>query len=117
MASPAIQKSKSIAGSALVGLGILMLHDNLSAAIASLNHALASTQSLRFVPAVMLAALQAVQASAASHQHMVRVLLQHTLLLLWPVLLVVAGSFLSKQALSDDFNPLPGKKLLIKNTF
>jgi hypothetical protein len=109
MTSPAIQKSKSIAGSALVGLGIVLLHANLSAAIAWLNQVLTSTQSLRFVPAVMLAALQAVQAGAAGHPHLVRVLLQQTLLLLWPVLLVVAGTFLSRQALSDDFNPLPGK--------
>ena len=104
MSRPAIiRNSKSIAGFAMVVLGTFILHANLAAALACMHHMLAAARTAHVVPAVMLTALQTAQAGGAN-QHLVRVLLQHTLLMFWPLVLVVAGSFLSRPAITGHFN-------------
>jgi len=101
MAGRAIfRKSKSLAGAALVGLGIIILHANLSGTIAWIGHVFTFTQPVKILPAMILTALQV--APALGNQHILRILLQHALFSFWPLLLVVAGTFLSALSVADS---------------
>lgn len=98
--------SKSIAGAALLLLGMFILYANLAAAVARSSHILAhSAQALGVVPALILAASQAVHACASNHQCFFRQMLASS----WPLLLVILGTVLSKDAFPDCSNHLPEK--------
>ena len=84
---------KSIAGTAFLGLGVFILYQNLSGAVTRLREALGSNGSaaLGLPPAVIQAVSQVVQAYAANRQQFLHSLLQHMLVLSWPLLLVKVG--------------------------
>ena len=98
--------SKSIAGAALVGFGMFILYENLAGAVAWLSHVLGSNsfEALGVLPAFMLAVSQVLPAHAANHQHFLQASLQHMLVSSWPLLLVITGTVLSRENLTDDVN-------------
>jgi uncharacterized membrane protein len=101
------RSSESIAGAVLVGLGMFILYEHLAGAAARLSHVLGANGSGPL--AVILAASQVLQAYAANHQRFVHSCLQHILVSSWPMLLVMAGTVLSRDAFADDVNALPKK--------
>lgn len=101
MSRPAIfHSSKTFVGLALLSFGTLILHDRFSAALASLQHMLAATRTGNLVPAVVLTALQTAAAGSSPNQHLVRTLLQQAFLMFRPLLMVVAGTLLSRPAVT-----------------
>ena len=101
MSKPAICRApKTVAGLAMVAFGAFILHANFAAALAAVHQILAASCTVNLVPAVMLAALQNVQSGGSDH--LVRGLLQHTLLMLRPLFLVIAGTLLSRPAVTGD---------------
>jgi len=105
------RSSKSIAGAVLVGLGMFILYENLAGAVARLSHILGANGSgaLGVLPAVILAVSQVLQAYAADHQRFLQGFLQHMLVSSWPMLLVLVGTVLSRDAFADNVNALPKK--------
>jgi hypothetical protein len=98
------RSSKSIAGAALVGFGMFILYEHLAGAVAWSSHVLDanSFEALGFLPAFMLAVSQVLPAHAANHQHLLQGFLQHLLVSSWPLLLVMAGTVLSRDSFTDD---------------
>jgi hypothetical protein len=84
---------KSIAGTALAGLGILVLLGNLDCAVAQWENffCAAAGNALGILPCFVLAAWQATQAYVFD-QHGLLECLFPVLLSYWPLLLVVAGA-------------------------
>jgi len=99
---------RSIAGGALVGLGLHLLSGNLDRAAAQFRHLLgtAAGETPGILPSVVLVASQAVQAYACDHRVFLLGLFQ-VLLSLWPLLLVIAGTVLLQDALADRVKALP----------
>jgi hypothetical protein len=94
-------RAKSIAGAALIGLGVFVLYRNLDQATTQLRYLLGTSRgTLGVLPTVILAALRVLQAYASNHQQFLESLLQHLWLTFWPLVLVSAGT-----ALSQDANP------------
>ena len=102
---------KSIAGAALIALGIFISYENLTRAASQLSHLFGTIprQALGILPAVILAAPRVLQAYAADHQSLLLGLLRHMLVSCWPLLLVVAGTVLAPDVFRDDVNPFPRK--------
>jgi hypothetical protein len=103
--------AKSIAGPALIGFGILILHEKLDGAAAQLNHLLGKIpgNALGVLPTFILAASRVLRAYAADHQQFLRDFLQHLLISSWPLLLVVIGTILSQDGFRDKAEVLPKK--------
>jgi hypothetical protein len=93
---------KSIAGGVLVGLGLHILSANLGGEITRLKHVLGvpGGEALGVLPSVALAASQVAQTYALDHQGFLDGLLQ-ILASFWPLLLVIAGTILLRDALAD----------------
>ncbi len=92
-------RAKPIAGAALIGLGIFVLYENLDQAATQLGHLFGTPrETLGVLPTVILAALRVLQAYASDHQRFVQGLIEHALVTFWPLLLVVAGTVLSRDA-------------------
>ncbi len=106
-----IRGSKSIAGAALVGFGIFIFYENLDRAATELRHLLGIVpgEALGVLPTVMLAAARVLQAYGADHQRFLQALLQHLLVSCWPLLLVIVGTVLSRDAFPDNVAALPKK--------
>ena len=101
MSRPAIfHSSKTFVGLALLSFGTLILHDRFFSALSSLQHMLAATRTGNLVPAVVLTALQTAETGRGADQHLVRTLLQHAFLMFQPLLMVVAGTLLSRPAVT-----------------
>jgi hypothetical protein len=98
------RSTKSIAGTALVGFGLFILYENLAGAVAWLSHLLGSNsfEALGVLPTLVLSVSQVLPAHAANHQHLLQASLQHLLVSSWPLLLVVAGTVLSRDNFTDD---------------
>jgi len=98
------RNTKSIAGAALVGFGMFILHENLAGAVAWLSHVRGanSFEALGVLPAFMLAVSQVVPAHAVNHQHLLQVSLRHLMVSSWPLLLVMAGTALSRDSFTGD---------------
>jgi len=110
MSRPAIFRStKSLAGLALVVLGTLILQANFAAALACTHQMLSAARTMNLVAAITLTALQSARFADGADQHLVRILLQHTLMMFWPVLLVVAGSFLFRLAVTGHVSSFSKK--------
>lgn len=105
-----IGRAKSIAGAALIGLGVFVLYENLDRAASQLSYLFSpSGKTLGVLPTVILAALRVLQAYASDHQRFVQGLFQHALATFWPLLLVIAGTVLSRDAFPGDADT-PAKK-------
>jgi hypothetical protein len=102
------ERLRSMAGGALIGFGLHILFGNLDRDAAQLRHFLGSTagEALGALPTVVLAASQGVQAYALDHQGFLLGLLR-VLVSLWPLLLVIAGTMLLQDALTDKVKALP----------
>jgi hypothetical protein len=96
------RSSRSIAGAALLMVGMFILYENLAGAVTALSHALANrSEALGVVPAVVLAVSQPVQAYAADHQRFFRDVFHQLLGSSWPLLLVIFGSVLSRDTFAE----------------
>jgi len=98
---------KSIAGAALVGLGLHLLWGNLDRAATQLSHLLgtAAGETLGVLPSAVLASSQAVQAYALDRQVFLLGLLR-MLVSFWPLLLVALGAGLLKDVFTDEVDTL-----------
>jgi hypothetical protein len=99
------RSTKSIAGAALVGFGMFILYENLAGGVAWLSHAFGANnfEALGILPAFILAVSRVLPAHAANHQPVLQGFLQHLLVSSWPLLLVMAGTVLSRDS-CDDVN-------------
>ncbi len=103
-------RAKSIAGAVFIGLGVFVLYENLDRAASQLSYLFGpSGRTFGIVPTVILAALRVLQAYASDHQRFVQGLFQHALVTLWPLLLVFAGTVLSRDTDPGDADT-PAKK-------
>jgi hypothetical protein len=99
------QNHKSIAGTSLIALGVLILAGNLASAAAQLSHTLgmnyADAQSLGLLAVISLGASNTLRVYLFSQQDFVRAF--HQLLIsLWPLLLVVAGTALKRDEFANN---------------
>ena len=103
--------AKSIAGIALIGLGIFVLYENLHQAATQLIHLLGVIpgEALGGLPTVILAASRVLQAYGADHPQSLPGCLLHMLASSWPLLLVIVGTALSRDSSTDNINALPEK--------
>jgi hypothetical protein len=106
-----VRGTRSIAGAALVGFGMFILYENLAGAVAWLSHVRGANNfgALGVLPAFLLAVSQILPAHAANHQHFLQASLQHMLVSSWPLLLVMAGTVLSWDTVSDNVNTVQKK--------
>ena len=106
-----VRGTRSIAGAALVGFGMFILYENLAGAVAWLSHVRGANNfgALGVLPAFLLAVSQILPAHAANHQHFLQASLQHMLVSSWPLLLVMAGTVLSRDTVSDNVNTVQKK--------
>ena len=103
------ERAKSIAGAVFVGLGIFILHGNLDRTATQLSRLLGTIprESPGAQPTVILAVSQLAQAYAAGHQRFLQGFLHQILVSSWPLLLVMVGTVLSRDAFTDNVNELP----------
>jgi len=104
-------RAKSLAGAALVGLGLFILQGNLDRAATQWRHLLSTThgEALGVLPTVILAAPRILQAYGADHQWFVRGFLRDLFVSCWPLLLVTVGTLLLRDTFVGDVNALPKK--------
>lgn len=102
------ERLRSIAGGALIGLGLHILFGNLDRGVVQVRHLLGTTagDALGTLPTAVLAASQAVQAYALDHQAFL-LGLGRLLISFWPLLLVMAGTVLLQDALTDKVKASP----------
>lgn len=102
--STSFRTSKTVAGAGLAGLGLFILYGNLAGEAARVTHVLSGNGSaaLGLLPAVILSALRLLQDYACNHQRFLWATLRHLLLSSWPVLLVMLGAALSRDALAEE---------------
>jgi hypothetical protein len=98
---------KSIAGGALVGLGLHIWFGNLQGVASQLTHPLgtSSGETLGLASSVIVAAAQAGRVYASDHQgfflEVVRMLVSF-----WPLLLVIVGAGFLRDVFSDEVDTL-----------
>jgi len=98
---------KSIAGGSLVGLGLHILRGNLDEVAAQLRPFLGTSgEESGGLSSVILTASQAVHAYAMNHQGFLQGFLQVSVSL-WPLLLVIIGTILSRDVFHDEVEALP----------
>jgi hypothetical protein len=104
-------RAKSIAGAALVGLGIFIFHANLDRTATQWSHLLSTPagEAPGVLATVILAAPRVLEAYAADHQRFLQGFLRHLFLSCWPLLLVIVGTVLSRDTFTEDVNALPKK--------
>lgn len=96
------QRTQSITGAVLVGLGILIFCWNLDRAAIQFAHLLGTIprQTLGVLPAMIVAASR-VQAYAGDHQRLLQTVLVHLWTSSWPLLLVATGAVLSQDPVTN----------------
>jgi hypothetical protein len=95
----------SVAGAALIAVGLFLLFANLDAAAAPMTRDLGMSEEGSKTLAVFgLAALHALQAYTFNHAGLLS-RLQQILISFWPVTLVLFGAFLLRNALTSRFLP------------
>jgi hypothetical protein len=84
---------------------MFILYENLAGGVAWLSHAFGANnfEALGILPAFILAVSRVLPAHAANHQPVLQGFLQHLLVSSWPLLLVMAGTVLSRDS-CDDVN-------------
>jgi len=103
----------AIAGAVLVTLGVVAFYENLHRTAAQMSHLPGdiSGRDLGVVPTVVLAAARVLAAYAADHRLFLQIVLQHILVLFCPLLIVIVGTVLSRDAFLNDINGLSKKNL------
>jgi hypothetical protein len=109
---------KSIAGGILVGLGLHILAGNLAGDVARLRHLLGipAGEALGVLPSVALAASHAARAYALDQQKFWDGLLQ-MVASFWPLLLVIVGTILLRNALTDRVREVPAPDRYLQNKY
>ena len=99
---------RSIAGGALVGLGLHILSGNLDRAAAQWRELIDTTaeRTLGVLPSVVLATSQAVQAYLFDRRSLLLGLLR-MLVALWPLLLIILGTVLLRDVFTDKVIAAP----------
>jgi hypothetical protein len=94
------RRAKSIAGASLIGFGLFILYQNLAAAMMMLRHALGvnGSETLGIPLAVIQTASQVLEIYTANHQQFLENFLHRMLVSSWPLLLVIAGTVLSRDS-------------------
>jgi hypothetical protein len=94
------RSSKSIAGVALIGLGLFILFENLVGAVDALRHLISANglEGAGILLAIVFAVARFIQAYAADHEQFLGTLLQHLFVSFWPLLLVRFGTLLSRRS-------------------
>jgi hypothetical protein len=95
-----------IAGGSLIGLGLHILCGNLDRVAAQFPFLGATGEEPGGLSSVIFAASQAMQAHALDQQDFLQGLLR-VFVLFWPLILVVAGTILSRHVLTDEAQALP----------
>ena len=110
------QRLKSITGGSLAGLGLYLSSVRLDEATAHLRHFLgiAGNDGLGVLPTLTLAASQAVQAYGFDH-HRFRADVVLTLWQFWPLFLVVVGTVLLWDVLTDKVKASPASTKYLQN--
>jgi hypothetical protein len=105
---PVFRNPKSIAGAALVALGMFILYQHVAGAVAELSNVLGANGSgaLGLTPAIILAVSNVLQTCASNHHRLVQCLIQHTLVASWPLLLVRVGALLSCEPSTNNHSTL-----------
>ncbi|MGA9812660.1 MAG: hypothetical protein WBQ64_07790 [Terriglobales bacterium] len=106
---------KSIAGGALVGLGLHIWFGNLQEVVSQLTHLLGTSgEMLGLAPSVILAAAQAGRVYASDHQgffvEVVRMLISF-----WPLLLVIVGAGFLKDVFTDEVDAFRSPEKYFQN--
>lgn len=107
---------KSIAGGALVGLGLHIWFGNLHGVAGQLTHLLGPSagDTLGLLPRVILTAAQAGRVYASDHQgfllDLVRVLVSF-----WPLLLVIVGAGFLRDVFTDEVDTLTAPEKYFQN--
>jgi len=101
-------RAKSIAGAALIGLGIFIFHGNLDRAATQWSRLLSTPpgEAPGVLATVILAAPRVLEAYAADHQRFLQGFLRYIFLSCWPLLLVIVGTALSRDTFTEDVNAL-----------
>ncbi|HWY57475.1 MAG TPA: hypothetical protein VNZ03_23620 [Terriglobales bacterium] len=106
----ALWNPKSIAGAVLALLGMFILYDNLSGAVARLSQVIGnSSRALGRFPAFVLALSQAAQSCTFCRQQFLQGLFHQLLVSSWPLLLVIFGALLSTESNTDESKACPTK--------
>jgi ascorbate-specific PTS system EIIC-type component UlaA len=107
-----VGRAKSIAGTALIGLGSFVFYENLHQAATQLSHLLGVNprEALGVLPTVILVASQVLQGYGADHSRYPQGCLLHLLASSWPLLLVIVGAILSRDCSTDNVNAFPKKE-------
>ena len=105
------RRTKPIAGAALVGLGTFLQYQNMVEAVARLRDVLYAngSETLGVPPAVIQAFSQVWQAYIANRQRFLCGFVQLVLVSCWPVLLVTAGTVLSRDRSAHNVDRFPKK--------
>jgi hypothetical protein len=109
---------KSISGGTLIGLGLHVLSGNLSGDAMQFRHMfdIPAGDALGLLPSMMLAASQAVNVYSLDHGRFVDWLL-YVLASLWPILPVIFGTVLLRNALTDKVKVLPPPDPYVRNKY
>lgn len=107
---------KSIAGGALVGLGLHIWFGNLHGVASQLTHLLgtSSGKALGLAPSVILAAAQAGRVYASDHQGFF-VEVARMLISFWPLLLVIVGAGLLRDVFRDEVDTFRAPEKYFRN--
>jgi hypothetical protein len=104
------ERAKSVAGAALVGVGMFILYGHLDRAASQLSDLLGNPGgALGALPTVVFALSRFVEAYAADHQRFLENLVKQILISAWPLLLVMVGTALSWDGFGDEGSTLPKK--------
>ncbi len=99
-----------IGGTVLVSLGLVTLYENVARVVARLS-CVASAHGAGLVPAITLAAARVAHVYATQYHQFMHGFSQHTCLLSWPLLLVIAGTFLSRDTDPAKLQPSSHKRI------
>jgi hypothetical protein len=106
MQQTSVGHAKSIAGTALIGLGIFVFYENLHQAATQFSQlpGVNPRDALGVLPTVVLAASRVSQTYGADHPRSLQGCVLHMLASLWPLLLVIVGTLLSRDRSTDKVN-------------
>ena len=109
-----VRRAKSIAGTVLIGLGVLVLYENLHQAATQLSHLLGVNpgEAPGVLPTAIQAAYRVLQTYGADHARLLQGCLLHMLASSWPLLLVIAGTVLSRDCTTDNVDTTSKKKIV-----